>query len=116
MMQDYWGSLTLDEKKYQINATTRLQKCRDTREKPDKEKNNLSYSQLYNLNREADLAYSDMSLLLKNKDDESITNRYEMTSGATRTKDTSLVSHLNSFKFEPDIVAFDKDNKIVNDL
>lgn len=39
-----------------------------------------------------------------------------MTSGATRTKDTAIVSHLNSFNFEPDIVALDKDNKIINDL
>lgn len=118
MTKEYWQSLSEDEKTYQTKATTRLQKMRDQREKPDKEKNNLSYSQSYNLNRESDLAYSDMSLLIRNQDNENetITQRYEMTSGATRTKDTSLVSHMNSFKFEPDIVAFDKDNKIEYDL
>lgn len=116
-MNTYWQSLTKDEQKYQIRATTRLQKMRDQREKQDKEKNNLSYSQSYNLNRESDLAYSDMSLMIQNRENEdSITQKYEMTSGATRTKDTSLVSHLNSFKFEPDIVAFNKDNKIEYDL
>lgn len=118
-MKAYWQSLSKDEQKYQINATTRLQKMRDQREKQDKEKNNLSYSQSYNLNRECDLAYSDMSLMIQNNEAQNgewITQRYEMTSGATRTKDTSLVSHLNSFKFEPDIVAFNKDNKIEYDL
>lgn len=116
-MNTYWQSLSKEEQKYQIRATTRLQKMRDQREKQDKEKNNLSYSQMYNLNRESDLAYSDMSLMIQNRENEdSITQKYEMTSGATRTKDTSLVSHLNSFKFEPDIVAFNKDNKIEYDL
>jgi hypothetical protein len=57
----YWESLSEDEKKYQLEATSRLERARDQRETPDKEKNNLSYSQLYDLNRESDLAYSDMS-------------------------------------------------------
>jgi hypothetical protein len=118
-MNTYWQSLSKDEQKYQIKTTMRLQKMRDQREKQDKEKNNLTYSQSYNLNRECDLAYSDMSLMIQNKENEqseAVTQKYEMTSGATRTKDTSLVSHLNSFKFEPDIVAFNKDNKIEYDL
>lgn len=115
MSQKYWSTLSKEEKDYQMTATQNLQEMRDIREKADREKNNLSYREFYNLNREADLAYSDMSTLIP-KEEEEITRKYEMTSGATRTKDTSLVSHLNSFKFEPDIVAFDNDNKIINDL
>lgn len=116
-MQTYWESLSPDEQIFQKKALTRLQKMRDQRERRDKEKNNLSYTESYNLNRECDLAFSDMSLLVRNKEtQDTITDQYEMTSGATRTKDTSLVSHLNSFKFEPDIVAFNNDNKIEFDL
>jgi hypothetical protein len=113
--KQYWSSLSKTEREFQTEALNRLQKSRDQREKAQRELNNLTYSQSYDLNREADLAYSDMSTLVV-KDEEQITKKYEMTSGATRTKDTSIVSHLNSFNFEPDIVAFDKDNKIVNDL
>lgn len=121
-MSKYWKSLSESEQKYQVRTISKLQKMRDQRERPDKEKNNLSYSQSYDLNREADLAYSDLSLMLPNDSNGGEDNannsmkRFEMTSGATRSKDTTLVSHLNSFDFSPDIVAFDKDNKIVNDL
>lgn len=122
-MSKYWQSLSESEQRYSVKTISTLQKMRDQRERPDREKNNLSYSQSYDLNREADLAYSDLSLMLpsdNNGGDDwagtSSMKRYEMTSGSTRSKDTTLVSHLNSFEFSPDIVAFDKDNKIVNDL
>lgn len=115
MSKQYWSSLSEEEKKHQLELVENLQLARDQREKADSEKNNLTYTQSYNLNREADLSYSDMSPLVA-KWDEEIRRKYEMTSGATRTKDTAIVSHLNSFNFEPDIVALDKDNKIINDL
>ena len=115
MTKQYWSSLSEEEKQYHLDIVENLQMSRDQREKADSEKNNLTYTQSYNLNRESDLSYSDMSPLV-DKGSEDIKRKYEMTSGATRAKDTSLVSHLNSFKFEPDIVALDKDNKIINDL
>lgn len=117
MTKTYFETLSTLEKKVHTETVKRLELMRDQRERPDKEKNNLTYIQSYELNREADLAYSDLSsMVLKDDEDGAITKKYEMTSGATRSKDTSLVSHLNSFNFEPDIVAFDKDSKIVYDL
>ena len=121
MSKEFYTSLSTPDKVLYNKCVERLQKMRDQRETPDKEKNNLTYSQLYNLNREADLAYSDMSSLVIQEDKDTtesrgITKRFEMTSGATRSKDTSLVSHLNSFNFEPDIVAFDQENNMVVDL
>lgn len=116
MSKPFYTSLTEAEKIIYNKAVQRLQNMRDQREKSDKEKNNLTYSQLYNLNREADLAFSDMSSLIAPDDDTGTQRKYEMTSGATRSKDTSLVSHLCSFNFEPDIVAFDQDNEMVSDL
>ncbi len=116
-MQDYWASLTDDEQKKQIKDLQLLQNMRDTREKTYKEFDNLTYSQQYDLNREADLAYTDKSVLVnKLNSEDSITSKYDMTTGATRTKDKSLISHLMAFNFEADIIAYDKDNKIVNDL
>ena len=110
-------SLTDEEQKKQIKDLQLLQNMRDTREKTYKEFDNLTYSQNYDLNREADLAYTDKSVLInKMNSGDAITSKYDMTTGATRTKDKSLISHLMAFNFEADIIAYDKDNKIVNDL
>jgi hypothetical protein len=116
-IKDYWNSLTESEKIYQKATIERLQKMRDTREKRYKEWNNLTYSENYDFNREADLAFTDMEVLVnKNNNGDSITSEFQMTTGATRTKDKSLISHLMAFNFEADIIAYDKDNKIVTDL
>lgn len=60
MSKQYWSSLSEEEKKHQLELVENLQLARDQREKADSEKNNLTYTQSYNLNREADLSYSDM--------------------------------------------------------
>ena len=117
MIRDYWLSLSDSEQKYQLKETEQLQKMRDTREKRYKEWNNLTYTENYDLNRESDLAFTDMQVLVnKENTGDSITSQYQMTTGATRTKDKSLISHIMAFNFEADIIAYDKDNRIVNDL
>ena len=71
-MKTYFESLSKEDRKAHVKAVERLQKMRDQREKPDKEKNNLSYSQSYDLNREADLAYSDLSSLVQKEEEQII--------------------------------------------
>jgi len=116
-LTDYWMKLPEEEAKYQKKMCDTMQKMRDQREKPYKEFNNLRYSDLYNLNREADLGYSDMNVLVnKENSGDSITSEYQMTTGATRTKDKAIVSHLLAFNFEADITAYDKENEIVSEL
>ena len=113
----YWMTLTDDECEYQKKSCDMMQRMRDTREQQYKEFNNLRYSDLYNLNREADLGYSDMNVLVNQQNSgDSITSEYQMTTGATRTKDKAIVSHLLAFNFEADITAYDKENELVNEL
>ena len=110
-------SLSQEECKYQTDACSMMQRMRDVREAQYKEFNNLRYSDLYNLNREADLWYSDMNVLVNQQNSgDSITSEYQMTTGATRTKDKAIVSHLLAFNFEADITAYDKENELVNEL
>lgn len=54
-LSEYWMSLSQEECKYQTDACSMMQRMRDVREAQYKEFNNLRYSDLYNLNREADL-------------------------------------------------------------
>lgn len=116
-MQSFWKEITEEERKYYKKTVQRLQEMRDQREKRYKEFNNLIYSANYNINREADLAFTNMQVLIDPQNNgDSITSRYEMTTGSTRTKDKSIVSHLMSFEFVPDIQAYDEDDNMVHDL
>jgi len=116
-MKEYWQSLPSEDKEYYIKLVGRLQKMRDQREMPYKEFDQLTYSQRYDLNREANLAYTNKTVLVNplNSGD-SVNSSYELTAGAVRTKDKALSSHLLSFNFQCNITAYDSDNRMVSEL
>lgn len=116
-MKAYWESLPPEDREYYVKLVDRLQKMRDQREMPYKEFDNLTYSQRYDLNREANLAYTNKTVLVNplNSGD-SVNSSYELTAGAVRTKDKALTSHLLSFNFQCNITAYDSDNRLVSEL
>lgn len=117
MTKSFFNSLSQPEKNYYTDYLIRLQKMRDQREFPYREFDNLTYTQRYDQNRIAHLAYTDKSVLVnENNTGDSITSNYQMTAGVTRTKDKSVISHLLSFDFECSISAYDQENKLVVDL
>jgi len=110
-MQDYWDSLSKEEKDFQIALCSRLQQMRDNRERAVKEFDNLTYSQRYEINKQADLGYNSLVGDIDERD-----KGFNMRTGVTRQKDTSILSHIMSFEFEASIEAFDKQNRIVVEL
>lgn len=117
MSKTYWENISEEEKKEYKELVSELERMRDQRETQYKEFDNLTYSQRYDANREAHLAYTDKSVLMQRENSgDSITSEYQTTTGSTRTKDKSVISHLLSFNFECNITAYDEDNSIVNEL
>lgn len=110
-MQDYWNGLSDAEKAHQKALMQRLSLMRDQRETNLKEWDNLTYSQRYEINRQADLGYNSLVGDLDERD-----KNFSMRTGVTRAKDTSILSHAASFDFEPAINAYDKENRMVVEL
>jgi len=110
-LSKYWESLTEQEKSYYKRNVTDIEHARDQREQPCKEFDNLTYTQRYELQREADLSYNDLK-----GDNDSRDKNYSLTTGITRHKDTTVLSHLASMEFEADIEPYDEENNIQLEL
>ena len=98
---------TPEEIEYRGKLIEALCVARDDRESPHTEFDGMPYSQWFDMNRRADLSYLPPK---QNKQDRRI------VTGTTREKDTSMLSTLLSFNFEPAIAAFDEDNLVIVDL
>lgn len=110
-LSKYWDKLTDKEKSYYKRTIMELEACRDQREQPFKEFDNLTYTQRYELQREADLSYNNLQ-----GDADSRDKNYSLTTGITRHKDTTVLSHLASMEFEADIEPYDNENNIQLEL
>lgn len=89
-----------------LTLVDRLCRSRDNREMEWKEFDDMTYTQWYSSNREADLAYN---RTLANQEDKRV------TSGTTHEKDISLLSFLLSYNWIPNIQAFDDKNELMDD-
>jgi hypothetical protein len=78
--------------------------ARDNRESPHPEFDDMTYSQYYDSNKRADLAYIPAK---KNKQDTRIVTGY------TREKDTTLLSALLGYNFQPDITVYNNQELII---
>jgi len=81
--------------------------ARDNREAPHPEFDDMTYSQYYDSNKRADLSYIPPK---KNKADKRIVTGY------TREKDTTLLSALLGYNFQPDITVYNGSELIVSEL
>lgn len=81
--------------------------ARDNRESPHPEFDDMTYSQYYDSNKRADLAYIPPK---KNKQDKRIVTGY------TREKDTTLLSALLGYNFQPDITVYNNSELIIAEL
>lgn len=84
----------------------RLCRARDNREMKWKEFDDMTYTQYYSSNREADLAYNRPT---SNQEDKRV------TSGTTHEKDVSLLSFLLSYDWQPNVQAFDDKNTLMDE-
>lgn len=84
----------------------RLCRARDNREMKWKEFDDMTYTQWYSSNREADLAYNRPQA---NQEDKRV------TSGTTHEKDVSLLSFLLSYDWQPNVQAFDDKNTLMDE-
>lgn len=81
--------------------------ARDNRESPHPEFDDMTYSQYYDSNKRADLSYIPPK---KNKQDKRIVTGY------TREKDTTLLSALLGYNFQPDITVYNNQELIIAEL
>lgn len=81
--------------------------ARDNRETPHPEFDDMTYSQYYDTNKRADLSYIPPK---KNKQDKRIVTGY------TREKDTTLLSALLGYNFQPDITVYNTSELIIAEL
>jgi len=102
-----WEVYTDDEKEDYKELVTELTQMRDNLRRPLIEFDDLTYLQQYEENRKADLAYN-------RPIDETVD--FRVTTGLTREKDTTILSTLTNFNFQPNITAFDKDNMLIAGL
>jgi len=84
---------------------TRL--ARDNREMPHPEFDDMTYTQYYDSNKRADMAYNTAKL---NKADTKIVTGY------TREKDTTLLSTLLGYDFQPDITVYNNQELVISEL
>lgn len=104
-LSDYYKSLTKEELSYFTNAIKLLESMRDQREQPYKEFDNMTYTQRYEVQRNTDMAYNDLQGDIDERD-----KGFSLTTGVTRHKDTTVLSHLMSMQFDPNIEARDDEN------
>lgn len=98
---------TKEEITYRQRMIDLISAARDEREKKHEEFDDMSFSQFYLQNKRLDNAYLREK---KHKTD------VRITSGATRQKDTFIVSQLLKFNFEPNVMAFNKDGFAISEL
>lgn len=110
-LRTYWDSLSKTEQSYQKKLMRTLNRMRDQREQALKEWDGMTYSQRYEINKEADLAYNPLIGDVDERD-----KGFDMRTGVTRHKDTSILSHLAAFNFEASIQAYDRSKRLVIEL
>jgi len=81
--------------------------ARDNREAPHPEFDDMTYSQYYDSNKRADMSYIPPK---KNKADKRIVTGY------TREKDTTLLSALLGYNFQPDVTVYNNTELIIAEL
>ena len=96
-----------EELKHRAALITLMANARDTREYPHEKFDDMTYSQYYDTNKRADLSYIPPK---KNKVDKRIVTGY------TREKDSTLLSALLSYDFQPDITVYDDTELVFAEL
>jgi len=98
---------TADELEDRSELIRAMCMARDNRESPHPEFDDMTYSQYYDSNKRADLSYIPPK---KNKADKRIVTGY------TREKDTTLLSALLGYNFQPDITVYNNQELIIAEL
>ena len=98
---------TADELEDRSELIRAMCMARDNRESPHPEFDDMTYSQYYDSNKRADLSYIPPK---KNKADKRIVTGY------TREKDTTLLSALLGYNFQPDITVYNNEELIIAEL
>lgn len=106
-MADYYKSLTEEEKKFTVDTIMLLEQMRDQRNQSFKEFDNMTYVQRYDVQRNVDMAFNDLQ-----GDGDERDKGFSLTTGVTRHKDTTVLSHMMSMQFEPNIEARDDENTL----
>lgn len=96
-----------EELKERSELIQAMMNARNNREIPHPEFDDMTYSQYYDSNKRADLSYIPPK---KNKADKRIVTGY------TREKDTTLLSALLGYNFQPDITVYNNSELIVAEL
>lgn len=96
-----------EEAKYRLNMFKKLQNARDDREKSHPEFDDMTYSQWYDTNKRSDFAYRAPK---KNRREKRV------ATGLVREKDNVMLSTLLNYNFTPNIIAFDEDDVVINEL
>jgi len=104
-LADYYKSLTPKELDCFSKWIVTLERMRDQREQTYKEFDNMTYTQRYEVQRNTDMAYNDLQGDVDERD-----KGFSLTTGVTRHKDTTVLSHLMSMQFDPNIEARDDEN------
>lgn len=95
------------EKEYYAKLVKYLCQMRDDRDQKHPELDDMTYLEYFDSNRRKDLSYIPPK---KNRQD------IRIVTGTTREKDTTLLSTMLNLNLEADVVAFDKEDMIVNEL
>lgn len=95
------------EMEYRGKLIKMMCESRDMRESPHPEFDDMTYAQYYDSNKRADLSYIPPK---KNKQDKRIVTGY------TREKDTTLLSALLSYNFQPDITVYNNQELIIAEM
>lgn len=106
-LSDYYKSLTEQETSAFSKWIVTLERMRDQREQSYKEFDNMTYTQRYEVQRNTDMAYNDLQ-----GDQDERDKGFSLTTGVTRHKDTTVLSHLMSMQFDPNIEARDDENTL----
>lgn len=98
---------TEKERAFRGGLIAKLRQARDDRESPHPEFDDMTYSQYYDTNKRADLAYRTPKKNRKEK---------RVVTGVVRKKDNDYLATLLNYNFTPNIVSYDMDDLIIPDL
>lgn len=106
-LSDYYKSLTKEELASFSKWILTLERMRNQREQTYKEFDNMTYTQRYEVQRNTDMAYNDLQ-----GDQDERDKGFSLTTGVTRHKDTTVLSHLMSMQFDANLEARDDENTL----
>lgn len=99
--------LNEEEMKFRAVIIRDIEKTRDQREQPYPEFDDMTYEEYWTTNAKAANAYIPPK---SNEQD------VRTTSGTTHEKEQTLLATLLNYDLEPDVEAYDKDDRVVNEL